>query len=472
MSQTRLARNVVSLALAQGTTLVLGFVLWIHLGRALGAERLGMLAFGLALLSYFVLAVTLGFDAVGIREVARDAAREAEIMPHLLGVRLLLAALATAAFAGVTVALGLGPVYQAAVLVLGAQIVGRALQVDWAYQARERMGVVSLRNAAAAVVTAAIALAAVRGPDDLVIAAAAIAAGPVVANLGLLGVYAREVGVPRPRFDRREWTALLRPALPLAASALVSQVYYNADKLMLEAFRATTEVGLYEAAYKLYAIVIAPAGILYVAFYPGLAGAFGDREAMRAEGRRYGGALFVLGPPLALAGMVLAPDILTAAFGAEYLGATTALRILMAYGALVSASMTYGVPLMAWDDESSYMRAVLGGGVANVVLNVALIPSLGLVGAAIATLLSEVVTTSRMAAHYRRQSGTLLPDVWARAGVVAVGGGLVPAWAGSALGLPLWATLGAVGVATALAGWASGLVAPRTLVDALLRRTR
>ncbi|MEL7474487.1 MAG: oligosaccharide flippase family protein, partial [Planctomycetota bacterium] len=371
---------MVWLALAQVATLGAGFVVWVHLGRVLGAERLGMVAFGMALVSYFVLIVTLGFDAVAVRETARNDAKEAEILPLLLGARLALAVGATAAFLGTTVALDLAPIYQSTVLVVGVLIAARAVQLDWVYHAREEMGVAALRNAGAALVTVAVALATVRSPDDVIWAAAALAAGPSVANLVLVAVYARERGVPRPRFAPREWATLLAPALPLAASGFVMQLYYNVDKLMLEGFRTTAEVGLYESGYKLYALAIAAASVLYPAFFPALSGAFGDGAAMRRAGERFGAALLALGPPFALAAAVYAPELLALIFGMEFVPATPALRLLFVYAGLSYVNMTFGVPLMAWNDEKSYLRAAVAGAVANVVLNVALIPRFGSVG--------------------------------------------------------------------------------------------
>ena len=466
----RLLRNVASLALSQGAALALNFVLWVHLGRTLGAEGIGRLAFGLALVSYFVLAVALGFDVVGIREVKRDPGLEARIVPELLGVRLVLAVVATAAFASATLAMGLEPAYQAAVLVLGAHIVARAIRVDWVYQARERMGVSAVYQAATSAVTAAVALAFVRRPADLLVAALALAAGPLVAAVGVLAAYAREVRFPWPRFDRVAWVALLAPAVPLAASSLVSQVYYNVDKLMLEWLRATAEVGLYEVSYKLYALAVAPASVLYVAFYPGLAGALGDRDAMAEAARQFGRVMVALGPPLALACAVVAPDLIRLVFGAEYLGATVPLRVLLAYAALAYLSMTYGVPLMAWDDEKAYFWAILGGGLANVVLNVSLIGPFGPTGAAVATLASEAVVTVGMARHFRRHTGTLLPDTLVRGLVVAVLGGLAPTALGAALGLPVLVTLPVAAAVTLGVAWAAGLLSPAALVALVLRR--
>ena len=465
-----MTRNAATLGLAQGAVLALNFALWVHLARALEADRLGMLAFGLALLSYFVLAVTLGFDAIGVRELAREPEREGALVADVLGVRLTLAVVAGAAFAAVAVALPLGPLYQAAVLVLGVQVVARAVQIDWVYQGREQMGAVAVRNVAASAVSVGLALALVRRPADVVWAAAALSAGPLVANAGLLVAYAREVGVPRPRLHRGLWPTLLLPALPLAASALVSQIYYNADKLMLEALRTTAEVGLYESAYKVYALAIAPAGVLYLAFFPVLSGALGDADAMRRTARAFASTLVALGPPFAFAGVVLAPAVVDLLFGAEYAAAVPALRILLVYSTVTYVSMGFGVPLLTWNEERAYLRAVVVGGVANVALNVALIAPLGTTGAALATLGSEVAVLLGMAFHFRRVTGAVHLAPLVRGVVLCVGGGVAPAWAASALGVPLVGGIPAVVLATFLGAWALGLVDPRAAVVAVVTR--
>ena len=464
------ARNTVVLAIAQGAVLAVNFALWVHLARALGADRLGVLAVGLAVLSYAVLTVTLGFDAVGVREIARDPERERGLVADVLGVRLALSVAAAAAFAAVVPVLDDDGLYRAAVWVLGAQVFARAVQLDWVYQGRGQMGAVAARNVAAVVVTTAVALAVVRRPSDVVWAAAALSAGPVVANAGLLVAYARGGGRVRPRFDVGRWRVILAPAIPLAASALVSQVYYNVDKLMLEALRTTAEVGLYEAAYKLYALAAAPAGVLYLAFLPVLSGALGDRPAMRRAGRSYAGAMLTLGPPFACAGVVLAPDVLALLFGPGYGAAVPALRVLLTYAAVTYVSASYGVALLAWDEERAYMRAVLVGGAVNVVLNVALIAPLGPTGAALATLGSELAVMVGMAVRFRRVAGTVHGGALARALVLTVGGGLLPAWAATGTAAPLAVGVPAVVVATALGAWALGVVDPRALARAVVRR--
>ena len=465
----RIARNTVVLALAQAATMAVNLVLWAHLGRALGPDRFGVLGFGLALLSYFVLVVTLGFDAVGVREVARHPDRERQLVQTVLGFRLALGAMATLGFGLAVVWVAPDAIVRITLLVLGAQILARSVQLDWVYQGREQMGVVAVRNVSAAVVSAGLALALVRRPSDVVWAALALTAAQWVANLGLIGTYSRSDSFPWPGRDTRAWTRLLVPALPLAATAFAAQIYANVDKLMLAWLRTTTEVGYYEAAYKVYALAVVGSAVLYPAFYPALSAAFGDADAMRARSRAFSSALVAVGLPLTAAGAVLAPQFIDVLFDAEYAAATPALRLLFGAAGVTYISLGFGAPLMAWHRETDYMKAILVGSVANVILNAFLIGPLGTVGAAGATLLSEALVMVGMAFRFHRETGTVYPSIVLRGLVVGAAGGALPAWAATSWGWPLIPALVLVGLASILSAWAVGLVSIQTLRDALSR---
>ena len=406
MSRSRVWKHVGTLAPAQALVLALNFAVWVHLSRALTPEGFGVLTFGMALLSYFVLAVTLGIDTVGVREVARRAGRVRSLVPTVLGVRLALAGGAGLVYAAVVVALPNGPSDRLALAVLGLLLLARAVQVDWAFRGLERMGTVAAWQGAAAVLTAAVAFAAVRGPADVVAAAVAVAGVPLVASLGLLVAYRRGVGAVRPVARWAAWKPVLRPALPLAAAAFVGEVYYNLDKVMLEGLRTTAEVGFYGVGYKVYGLAVAPAAVLLPAFFPSLAAASGDPDRQRAAAAVYGRTLVAFGLPLVVAGPVLAGPLVLAVFGSEYAAAVPAARLLLVNAGVVYLAMAHGNPLTAWDLERPYMRVVFAGGAVNVVLNLLLIRPLGTVGAAGATLATEAVVLLGMVALFRRETGS------------------------------------------------------------------
>ena len=469
MSGSRVWRHVGALAPAQALVLAVNFVVWVHLSRALGPEGFGVVTFGLALLSYFVLAVTLGIDTVGVREVARRAGRVRSLVPTVLGVRLALAAGAGLAYAAVVLALPNPPSERLALAVLGLLLLARAVQVDWAFRGLERMGVVAVWQGAVAVLTAAAAFALVRGPGDLVAAALAVGAVPLVVSLALLAVYRRRVGPVRPAVRWRAWRAVLRPALPLAAAAFVGEVYYNLDKVMLEGLRTTAEVGYYGVGYKVYGLAVAPAAVLLPAFFPSLAAASADRERRRAAADLYGRALLAFGLPLAVAGPVLAGPLVLALYGSEYAAAIPAAQILLVNAGVVYLAMAHGNPLTAWDQERPYMRVVFVGGAVNVVLNVALIGPLGTVGAAGATLATEAVVLVGMVALFRRETGGTHAGAALRTAPVALACGAA-AWVAVERGWPLTVWLPLLVAVWAGSLWAFGVVRVESVREALGRR--
>jgi O-antigen/teichoic acid export membrane protein len=459
-----IGRNTLALGIGQAVTLGVNFAAWVHLSRALGPEGFGVLTLGLAILSYFLLAVTLGLDVVGVREIARAPAGDVgslrTLVANVLGLRLALALVATALYVGIAFwVAGTAPA-AVALAVLGLQLVARAVQLDWVYQGIERMWVLALRTAGAAGLLAGLAFALVRDGTDVVVAAVAVGAAPLVANGLLLGAYAGEFGPPRPRAGA--WRALLVPALPLAASAFVSEVYYNLDKIMLEALRTTAEVGLYGAGYKVYALAVAPAAALFPAFFPTLARA--GTQAERADAaRRFASALLLIGLPVLAVAPFAAGPVLDLLFGPEYAAGAPALQLLLANAGVVYVAMAYGVPLTAWDRERAYFVVVAAGAALNVALNLLLIGRFGTAGAASATLCTEASILVGMAVLHRRETRALYAGTWLRTVPPAVTAGVV-AWAVCDV-WPVGAWVPAVIAAWALAAALSGGL--RSFRDAL-----
>ena len=455
----RIAGNVGALAVSKVATLGLSFAVWVHLARTLTPDGVGVLTYGTALLAYFVLVVALGFDAVTVREIARDRDRARDLVPTVLGLRLVLLGGAAAVYAVLVWVLPQTPAERTVLLVLGGLLVVRAVQLDWVYQGLEEMGTIAIRDVAASAIAAGGAFAFVRGPDDVLPAAAAIVAGPLLSNASLLVAYGRRYGLAWPRFDRAAWLAVLLPALPLVASAFVSEIYYSLDKIMLEGLRTTSEVGLYGVAYKVFALSIAPTGVLYGAFFPAIAATLGSPERMRSVSEVYARLQFGIGCAVTAAGVVFADVLVVAVFGAEYAEAGGALRLLFLNAGVIYANMVFGVPLMAWDRQGAYFRAVAAGGVANVALNVALIRPFGIEGAALATLLSEAVVLVGLATLYRGMAGRVFAGVAARAVGVALVGAALPAAVLVNFGVSVFVAAPVVAVVSLGALWASGLVA-------------
>ena len=454
----RMARNAGLLTVARAGSLGLNFVVWVHLARMLAPERYGVIGFGLALVSYFVLIVTLGIDMVGIREIARARDRVSELVSDVVSLRLLLGAAAGVAYLATVWLLPQPPLYRLVLSALGLQILVRAFQLDWVFVAVERVSIVAVREFLASLLMAAGVLVLVRSPEAVVLAAILVTGAPLASTVAMWVQYRRDYGPVRLRGRRAGWATILRPSLPLAASALMIEVYTNLDRLMLEAFRPTAEVGWYTAAYKAATFGLVPTTVLYAVFFPFLSSALGDPAEMAARGRAYARALYAFGAPVALAAPFLATPAMTLVFGEAYAVAGPALALLLANVGVMYLNMSLGTPLMAWDLQTPYMWTVIAGAVANVFLNFALIPPYGMEGAAIATLASESVVFAGLVVLYRRTTGATPFGLLWRAVAAALVGAVPPAaWAAHA-GWPVLAGVGASVLGYAATAWAFGVV--------------
>jgi O-antigen/teichoic acid export membrane protein len=165
-----------------------------------------------------------------------------------------------------------------------------------------------------------------------------------------------------------------------------------------------------------------------------------------------------VGLPIALAGPILAGPLITGFFGEAYSPAATALGLLMVNAGIVYLAMSVGNPLMAWNHERPYMWAIAVGAASNVILNVALIPSFGIEGAAFATLASEAVVLTGLVRAYRRVARIRYESFVTRAVVATVTGAVAPALLGRFMDLPLAVTLALVLVGYGTAMWGAGCI--------------
>lgn len=465
----RILKNTGALTLARGVTAVLTLITLAYLGRVLGPDRFGILGVGTALVAYFALPVNLGLNVYGARELARDHSRMGELVGHILALRLVVFAVVLAAYLGTVGLLDKPPLFKAVLVVQGAILFAYAITLEWVFQGIERMGILAVRNVAASVLALGVAVLLVRGPDDVVLAAVATATALVLANAWLVLTYRREFGAVRLRADPAVWRQMLRPGLPIMASLFMISIYTNMDQLMLGLIRSEEEAGWYAAGYRLLTAALIPSDILFQAFLPALSGAAASRALRRTRGRAFVTAVLAIGLPVALGSWALAEWLIVLVFEEAYRPATGVFRLLMLNAAVAYATIAFGYPLLSWDRERPYTIALGAGAALNVVLNFALIPSYGMIGAALATLACQGIILLGVGVLHARATGTIHAAVVLRiiaATAVGVGG---PVLAGHVLAWPPLALIAAALVAYPLAVIGFGAVDVQRLRTLLSR---
>src|SRR5204862_5858917 len=194
----------------------------------------------------------------------------------------------------------------------------------------------------------------------------------------------------RLAFDGRVWSQLFRRGLPFAYAGLMITLFFQVDAVMLEAMRGSREVGWYRApVLVLEGLTLVPRVLSY-ALIPTMAALHATNAAavtgLYRRGCKY---LMLVGLPIAVFGALASGPFVSFLFGAEYGPSVAAARVLLPAAAFMFLS-NFGETTLAcvnrWGTIVVISTLAL---VLNVGLNLALIPRMGFVGAAWATLATE-----------------------------------------------------------------------------------
>ncbi len=188
----------------------------------------------------------------------------------------------------------------------------------------------------------------------------------------------------KPRYEDRAWA---RTVLPLALMASAHALSAYTDVVMLGLFRPAAEVGVYQVAAQTAMLVVFGLGAVNMVVAPNISRLHALADHARLQRMVTGSARVVLAGalPVAFVLILLGGVLLEWVFGAEFARGHAPLAILAAGQLVNAAAGSVGFLLNMTGHERDTAVGVGIAAVANVLLNLALIPPFGMVGAAAAT---------------------------------------------------------------------------------------
>lgn len=364
----------------------------VYLARTLGPALFGSIALATAVLLYLTQLADGGVELVGVPMVARSPDRVDDVVAPVFGARLCFAvALMTLT---IPIALLVLPQPDAWLLAgFSLTLPLAAASARWVHLGLEHTGWIAIARTLGEVLTLTLVLVLVRDATNAGIRLVPFAtfAGQALLTV-LLIVSLRPLGWRLPvRFD---WSAA-RPTFErsrhLVAFTLLGLVLFNFNLVFIGLVRGRAEAGLYSAAYTLVAF----GANLIVAFahtvMPTLARLDADLHARDRFFQRSVLHAFAIALPAGVGAALIANQVLGTVFGAQFVGAVPALRVLAWYLPLAAMREIPVVALIAAGQERALLRVNALSAAANVLLAVVAIPALGLVGAAAATAATEVI---------------------------------------------------------------------------------
>lgn len=390
----RVLRNAANLGSAQVVGKVVGLATTIILARVLHAEGYGRYAAAVAFGVLLAVLADAGLAYFTAREVARAPRAARRLLWTAYAVHLVLC--------GVVIAIGAlvlplfrfsGATAAAAMLLLGGACAdGMTAQALALFRGRQQMFVEAWVLSLGRVVFLGAVVAVAFFAPTLVWAAAVTCGSSLVTAVLAAIAAARSV---RPAFPRRHAVlTFTRAALPFAAMGLLTQVFFRIDVLLLRIFGvADSAIGNYSAAYRVMEAPRSAPSVVASSFFP--AAARLSREGDRRPLLRLSGKALALGvllvAPVAVAFAVAPAPIIRIVFGGGFAHAAPLLRMLSPMPVLMAVNSLLIALVNAAGGQMRTMAIFALCSAVNVVANVLMIPYIGTTGAAIATVLTELV---------------------------------------------------------------------------------
>ena len=188
---------------------------------------------------------------------------------------------------------------------------------------------------------------------------------------------------------------ILSASWPFAVSGALGMLLTNTDILIVGWFRTAEDIGLYSAAIRIIQLLYLLPVTVQVSALPTFARlAAGDSQKFRQALERAASFLFLIAIPVALCGAILGKEIMSFVFGEGFVAGAASLQVLMLTMLFNFPAVLISSAVFAYNRQKQLIIYSAIAGVANVILDLVLIPRFGITGSAFATLFAQILSNS------------------------------------------------------------------------------
>jgi len=389
----RIAFNFLSLTSAEVISKILQIFVFIYLARAFGKDGFGIFSFGLSFAFIIVIFANFGLSTLLVREISRNKKLASKYLSNALISKIFLSILTlflTYVFLNIIGYTDETKVV-AYIMVIFAIIQSYTDLFYSIFQAFEKMYYDSIIKVLRMVILVALVYYAIKNSMGLVISSLIFPLTEIVILLIASAIVYTKFTRMSFSFDYKFSKVLLKKSSLFCLTIGFAGIYIYIDSVMLSKIRSTTEVGIYAAAANIIIALIFIPMMYGNAIYPVISRFFiTSKSSIKSAYGRSFKYMLILGLPISAGLYILSDKIILILYGSQYIASVAALSILSWYLFLRFLNVVSGFTLSSINKQSS---RVLSQGIAvliNVILNLIFIPLYGFIGAAIATVITEI----------------------------------------------------------------------------------
>lgn len=389
----RLVSNVFYQAIYQLLQVILPVITVPIVSNSLGPKGLGIYNFTTSIVNYFVLFAGLGLSNYGVREIARCRDNKYELSKEffeLEGMNILVSIFVFLCYFLIVFFLKYKSFYMIELLL----VVGAVLDISWFYIGIEEFGKVSMVNIVIKVTAFILIVLLIHDYSDTRLYVFIQCSSIFLSQLFLWFFLKKKI-----YFVRVTILSMMKqiyPATKYFISKIAISLYTTLNKTLLGFLGTVTAVGYYSNAVTFYTMIVMVMTSIDEALLPRMSNLVGQgdsEKAIKVMEKAVHLSLWITIP--AMIGIATISNKLVGwFFGSKFeilkilLPIVSPLIVIMPLG--ISIARQYLVPT---GNIKGYNISVIIAGVLSIVINVLAIPKIGVYGAILATIVSELTNT-------------------------------------------------------------------------------
>lgn len=391
----RIAKNIGMSGISQLAVSILAFILMIYIARYFGPAEYGVYSFAISFTTLFAIFADIGLSQFMIRNIARNKKLSEEYITNVSIIKIVLSII-TLGLISFTVNLMNYPsdiVYIVYLFGVYTILTSFAQMFMSIFQAFEKMEYVAIVTTIEKMILISFGLYILFLGYGLTTLAYVYVFSSTISLIISCFIVLKKISKPSPKINFSLWKPLVISSIPFGLNTLFAMLFFKIDTVILSILQDDVAVGLYSAAYNpLLTLGVIISGMVVSAIYPVMSRYFisskDSLERFTVLNSKY---MAIIGFPIAIGSFILAEQFIQLFYAGQYIGSIIAFQILAIFIPIRLISSITGTLLTSINKQGVRMICVFLSAIFNILLNLALIPTLSYVGASLATVLSEIV---------------------------------------------------------------------------------
>ena len=390
----KIAKNASWIIICKIIQAVLALIINMLTARFLGPSNYGLLTYAASLVAFVVPLMNLGFGNILVQEIVNDPNREGEYLGTSISLSVISALLC---IIGVTtfayVANPDEPITTSVCLLYSVLLIFQAVElIQYWFQAKLLSKYTSIISLVAYVIVSGFKFFLLVTQKSVQWFAISNALDYCLISLGAVIAY-RKLGGKKLKFSWKTAAYMFSKSKHYIVSSMMVTVFAQTDKIMLKLMINEAATGYYGAAVQCASLTSFVFVAIIDSFRPSI---FESKKNDVARFELKLAMLYSLIIYLSLAQSIVmaigAPLIIGILYGDLYSSAVSALRIVVWYTTFSYLGSVRNIWILAFQKQKYLWIINLSGALTNIIINGLLIPILGIDGAAIASLITQLFT--------------------------------------------------------------------------------